>query len=76
MQFSRRSEYGVRVMTELAASTVREIELRRTLNTLNAERRRLAGLLDHIPAGVVLRQNPQAGFQIAPGEPISLEVSR
>jgi serine/threonine-protein kinase len=29
-----------------------------------------------IPPGVVLRQNPQAGFQIAPGEPISLEVSR
>ena len=29
-----------------------------------------------IPAGVVLRQTPQAGFQIAPGEPISLEVSR
>jgi serine/threonine-protein kinase len=29
-----------------------------------------------IPAGIVLRQNPQAGFQIAPGEPISLEVSR
>ncbi len=29
-----------------------------------------------IPAGVVLRQSPQAGFQIAPGEPISLEVSR
>src|SRR3954466_3287424 len=27
-------------------------------------------------AGIVLRQNPQAGFQIAPGEPISLEVSR
>ena len=26
--------------------------------------------------GIVLRQNPQAGFQIAPGEPISLEVSR
>ena len=25
---------------------------------------------------IVLRQNPQAGFQIAPGEPISLEVSR
>jgi len=24
----------------------------------------------------VLRQNPQAGFQIAPGEAISLEVSR
>lgn len=26
--------------------------------------------------GVVLRQRPQAGFRIAPGEPISLEVSR
>jgi len=29
-----------------------------------------------VAAGVVIRQNPQAGFQIAPGEPISLEVSR
>jgi serine/threonine-protein kinase len=29
-----------------------------------------------VAAGVVLRQNPQAGFQIGPGEPISLEVSR
>ena len=29
-----------------------------------------------VPAGIVLRQNPQAGFQIAPGEAISLEVSR
>ena len=29
-----------------------------------------------IPAGVVLRQSPQAGFQIAPGESVSLEVSR
>lgn len=29
-----------------------------------------------VPAGIVLRQNPQGGFQIAPGEPISLEVSR
>jgi serine/threonine-protein kinase len=29
-----------------------------------------------IAVGIVLRQNPQAGFQIAPGEPISLEVSR
>jgi serine/threonine-protein kinase len=29
-----------------------------------------------VPSGVVLRQNPQAGFQIAPGEPISLEESR
>jgi serine/threonine-protein kinase len=29
-----------------------------------------------VAAGVVLRQSPQAGFQITPGEPISLEVSR
>ena len=29
-----------------------------------------------VPAGIVLRQNPQGGFQISPGEPISLEVSR
>lgn len=29
-----------------------------------------------VPAGIVLRQNPQPGFQVAPGEPIALEVSR
>ncbi|MSO46327.1 MAG: PASTA domain-containing protein [Acidobacteria bacterium] len=29
-----------------------------------------------VPAGIVLRQSPQGGFRIAPGEPISLEVSR
>jgi serine/threonine-protein kinase len=29
-----------------------------------------------VAAGVVIRQNPQGGFQISPGEPISLEVSR
>jgi beta-lactam-binding protein with PASTA domain len=29
-----------------------------------------------IAAGVVIRQSPQGGFQIGPGEPISLEVSR
>lgn len=29
-----------------------------------------------VPPGVVLRHHPPAGFQIAPGEPISLEVSR
>ncbi len=41
---------------------------------------RVAMVGDHpypgVPGGVVIRQNPQAGFQIAPGEPISLEVSR
>jgi len=29
-----------------------------------------------IPAGIVLRQSPSAGFEIGAGEPISLEVSR
>ena len=29
-----------------------------------------------VAAGVVLRQSPQGGFQIGPGEPISLEVSQ
>jgi len=29
-----------------------------------------------VGAGIVLRQNPQPGFQVRPGEPISLEVSR
>jgi beta-lactam-binding protein with PASTA domain len=29
-----------------------------------------------VPAGVVIRQTPDGGFQVAPGETISLEVSR
>ena len=29
-----------------------------------------------VASGIVLRQSPQAGFQIAPGEAISIEVSR
>jgi serine/threonine-protein kinase len=29
-----------------------------------------------VPAGIVLRQSPQAGFRIAPGDGISIEVSR
>lgn len=29
-----------------------------------------------VPTGVVVRHTPQGGFQIAPGEPVSLEVSR
>jgi serine/threonine-protein kinase len=29
-----------------------------------------------VPSGIVLRQSPQAGFQIASGEPISIEVSQ
>ena len=29
-----------------------------------------------IQPGIVLRQNPQGGFQITPDQPISIEVSR
>ncbi len=52
----------------------------RSADLLRARGFRVAMVGDHpypgVPSGVVLRQSPQAGFQIAPGEPISLEVSR
>ena len=52
----------------------------RAADVLRARGFRVAVVGDHpypgIPGGIVLRQNPQAGFQIAPGEPISIEVSR
>lgn len=52
----------------------------RAADLLRARGFRVAVVGDHpypgVPAGIVLRQNPQAGFQIAPGEAISLEVSR
>jgi serine/threonine-protein kinase len=52
----------------------------RAADLLRARGFRVAVVGDHpypgVPAGVVLRQNPQAGFQIAPGETISLEISR
>ncbi len=47
---------------------------------LRAQGFRVSVVGDHpypnVPPGIVLRQYPQAGFQISPGEPISLEVSR
>jgi len=52
----------------------------RSADLLRARGFRVAVVGDHpypgVPAGIVLRQSPQAGFQISPGEPISLEVSR
>jgi eukaryotic-like serine/threonine-protein kinase len=52
----------------------------RAADLLRVRAFRVAVVGDHpypgVPAGVVLRQSPQAGFQIAPGEPIALEVSR
>lgn len=46
----------IEVMQELAASTLREIELRTALMTLDAEQRRLEVLLQQIPAGVVFAE--------------------
>jgi eukaryotic-like serine/threonine-protein kinase len=52
----------------------------RAADVLRAHAFRVAVVGDHpypgVPGGIVLRQSPQAGFQIAPGEPISIEVSR
>jgi beta-lactam-binding protein with PASTA domain len=52
----------------------------RAADLLRARGFRVAVVGEHpypgVPSGVVLHQNPQAGFQISPGEPISLEVSR
>ena len=52
----------------------------RAAEVLRAGGLRVAVVAEHpypgVPAGIVLRQHPQAGFQVRPGEPISLEVSR
>jgi serine/threonine-protein kinase len=52
----------------------------RAADLLRARGFRVAVVGDHpypgVPSGIVLRQTPQAGFQIAPGETIALEVSR
>ncbi len=52
----------------------------RASDLLRARGFRVSVVGDHpypgVPGGVILRQSPQAGFQIAPGEPISVEVSR
>ena len=52
----------------------------RAADLLRSRGFRVAVVGDHpypgVPGGIVLRQNPQAGFQISPGETISLEISR
>jgi serine/threonine-protein kinase len=52
----------------------------RAADLLRSRGLRVAVVGDHpypgVPAGIVLRQSPQGGFQVAPGDPISLEVSR
>jgi len=52
----------------------------RAADVLRAGGFRIAVVGDHpypgVPSGIVLRQSPQAGFEISRGESISLEVSR
>ena len=52
------TELQIEVMRELAASTMREIELRAAMETANTERSRLKVLLEHVPAGVVFAEAP------------------
>ena len=71
-----RGERGARyVMPDLIG-----VDGSRAAEMLRARGFRATVVGDHpypgVAPGIVLRQNPQAGFQIAPGEPISLEVSR
>jgi beta-lactam-binding protein with PASTA domain len=52
----------------------------RAADVMRASGFRVSVVGDHpypgVPAGIVLRQSPQGGFQVSPGEAISLEVSR
>ena len=71
-----RGERGARyVMPDLIG-----VDGSRAAEVLRARGFRATVVGDHpypgVAPGIVLRQNPEAGFQIAPGEPISLEVSR
>ena len=63
------------VMPDLIA-----VEFAGAAEILRARGFRITIVGDHlypgIPEGIVLRQSPRPGFQIAPGESISLEVSR
>ena len=58
------TKLDIEVLQELAASTLREIELRLALQTLGDERRRLAVLLQHIPAGIVFGEAPSGRIVI------------
>jgi eukaryotic-like serine/threonine-protein kinase len=71
-----RGERGARyVMPDLIG-----VDGSRAAEVLRARGFRATVVGDHpypgVAPGIVLRQNPQAGFQIGPGDPISLEVSR
>jgi PAS domain S-box-containing protein len=52
------SPLQVEVMEELAASTMREIELRAAVDAADTERSRLEALLEHVPAAVIFADAP------------------
>ena len=68
----RESTYVMPDLIGVDATTASEVLRERGFRVTIVGDHPYAGL----PAGVVLRQSPQAGFQIAPGESISLEVSQ
>ena len=72
---NRGAEGATYVMPDLIG-----IEGDRAADFLRGRGFRVAVVGDHpypgVPAGVVIRQTPAGGFQIAPGEAISLEVSQ
>jgi serine/threonine-protein kinase len=72
---TRRENSGSFVMPDLIG-----VNGDRAADLLRARGFRVSVVGDHpypgVPAGIVLRQSPQGGFQIAISDPISLEVSR
>jgi serine/threonine-protein kinase len=72
---NRRESSGTFVMPDLIG-----VNGDRAADLLRARGFRVSVVGDHpypgVPAGIVLRQSPQGGFQIGTNDPISLEVSR
>ena len=72
---NRRETSGTFVMPDLIG-----VNGDRAADVLRGRGFRVSVVGDHpypgVPAGIVLRQNPQGGFQIGISDPISLEVSR
>ena len=72
---NRRESSGTYVMPDLIG-----VNGDRAADLLRGRGFRVSVVGDHpypgVPAGIVLRQSPQGGFQIGANDPISLEVSR
>jgi len=72
---NRRESSGTFVMPDLIG-----VNGDRAADLLRERGFRVSVVGDHpypgVPAGIVLRQSPQGGFQIGLNDPISLEVSR